>query len=382
MNAMQRRSVLWTLLGVLLLVGMGGLLYAHFKSIPARIAIPVAAAFAVEGCLYIAVMLEAVRIHLEARFRPPVLALVMTVSALVPYLIYATAIGVVNFASVAVLAACAAVLSFWFVVFPRARTAEFVFVVIVAAVLVSPLFGRIFGQPWPRLQLAILGQLMWTRLAILAALSIAHMEVKGFGLVPNRREWKVGAIHFALFLPVGILLGYLVHFGAFRLRPIPWWQTAALAPALFAGMFLVVALREEFFFRGLLQEWLERALRSGARGLVATSILFGLLAPALRWLPELALRPARDARRHLLRPSLPHRPQRAGCHGDACPGQYRLEAVLLNGHPLKACRGADTLSRGRRPRRPLLRPSLPHRQQRAGCHGDACPGHTAWRLFF
>ena len=277
MNAMQRRSVLWTLFGVLLLVGMGGLLYAHFKSIPARIALPVAAALAVEGCLYIAVMLEAVRAWLETRFRPPTLALAMTVSALVPYLIYTTATGVLNLVSLAVLAACAAVLSFWFVVFPRRRAAEFVFVVLVAAVLISPLFGKIFGQPWPRLQLAILGQLMWTRLAILAALSLARMEVKGFGLVPTRREWAVGAVHFALFLPAGLLLGYLVHFGAFRIRPIPWWQTAALAPAIFAGMFWVVALREEFFFRGLLQEWLERALRSGARGLVVTSILFGLL---------------------------------------------------------------------------------------------------------
>jgi membrane protease YdiL (CAAX protease family) len=37
----------------------------------------------------------------------------------------------------------------------------------------------------------------------------------------------------------------------------------------------VVALAEEFFFRGLLQQWLTAWTRSEAAGLIAASLLFG-----------------------------------------------------------------------------------------------------------
>ncbi|HVX67819.1 MAG TPA: CPBP family intramembrane glutamic endopeptidase, partial [Bryobacteraceae bacterium] len=57
----------------------------------------------------------------------------------------------------------------------------------------------------------------------------------------------------------------------------PWWATAAIAAGTFLGMLWVVALREEFFFRGLLQPWL---------GLIATSLLFGSVHLPFRDFPN------------------------------------------------------------------------------------------------
>ena len=64
------------------------------------------------------------------------------------------------------------------------------FVVVVAAVLLWNPFTGLYAITSP--PLAILGQAMWTRVAITAALSIGRMEVKGLGFWPNRREFTAG----------------------------------------------------------------------------------------------------------------------------------------------------------------------------------------------
>jgi uncharacterized protein len=285
MNPMQTRPALWVLIVVFLLVGIGGMLYAYHLSIPAGVAVPVAAALAIEACLYVVAVLESSRAWL-VRFRPPRLALWMTVSGLIPYCVYAVPAHMFSARSFAALALVAAAVSFWFVVFPRRPLFDLAFLALVAAASISPLFPMIFGKPWPRVPLSILGLLMCTRLAYLAALAVARMEVKGFGFLPNRREWTAGFVNFLLFLPVGAALGLVLRFGAFRLKPMPWWQIALIAAGTFLGMLWFVALREEFFFRGLLQEWMERWLRSGWLGLVAAALLFGLLHLWFRSFPN------------------------------------------------------------------------------------------------
>ena len=49
----------------------------------------------------------------------------------------------------------------------------------------------------------------------------------------------------------------------------------ALAIAEFFGILWVVALSEEFFFRGLLQQWLERWTGSSIGALIIASFFFG-----------------------------------------------------------------------------------------------------------
>jgi membrane protease YdiL (CAAX protease family) len=50
---------------------------------------------------------------------------------------------------------------------------------------------------------------------------------------------------------------------------------AAIALGEFAGILWVVALSEEFLFRGLLQQWFEQWTGSSAAALILASILFG-----------------------------------------------------------------------------------------------------------
>ena len=59
-----------------------------------------------------------------------------------------------------------------------------------------------------------------------------------------------------------------------------------MAVGTFFGMLWVVALSEEFFFRGLLQRWLSEWLRSERGGLVVASVLFGLAHLPFRSFPN------------------------------------------------------------------------------------------------
>src|SRR5436309_2124548 len=61
---------------------------------------------------------------------------------------------------------------------------------------------------------------------------------------------------------------------------------AALAAATFFGILWVVALGEEFFFRGLLQQWVTGWLSSEWAGLLVTSVLFGAVHLWFRQFPN------------------------------------------------------------------------------------------------
>jgi len=63
---------------------------------------------------------------------------------------------------------------------------------------------------------------------------------------------------------------------------MPVWKIAAT----FASMLSVVALSEEFFFRGLLQQWMAEWTGRPAWGLVAASILFGSVHLGFRGFPN------------------------------------------------------------------------------------------------
>ncbi len=244
------------------------------------------AAFAAEACLYAACGIESARKALEERLGRLGLALSFTLSALVPYSIYAVPTGMFRWKALAALAALAAAVSFWYIVLPRRPAVDIVFIAFIAAVLLADVFPRIYLTPERRIPLVILGQLMWTRVSILAALSIARMDVKGFGFLPARKELAAGFLNFALFAPFGLVLGWALHVAPFHPRPLEGWQVPVAAALMFMGMLWVVALREEFFFRGLLQEWLGAWTRNERAGLAIASMLFGLIHLWFRGFPN------------------------------------------------------------------------------------------------
>ncbi|HLY99389.1 MAG TPA: CPBP family intramembrane glutamic endopeptidase [Candidatus Angelobacter sp.] len=114
-------------------------------------------------------------------------------------------------------------------------------------------------------------KLMLTDLALYCYLVVKPVEGIGYDLVPRRSDFKFGFREFLFYAPIvipaGLLLGFL-HFH--RILPNPLQAAAA-----WIFTFVFVAMPEELFFRGLLQNILERRL--GRRGaLLAASLLFGL----------------------------------------------------------------------------------------------------------
>ena len=59
-----------------------------------------------------------------------------------------------------------------------------------------------------------------------------------------------------------------------------------MTAATFLGILWVVALSEEFFFRGLLQQWMTQWTGSAAAGLAGTSIVFGAVHLGFRGFPN------------------------------------------------------------------------------------------------
>jgi membrane protease YdiL (CAAX protease family) len=99
--------------------------------------------------------------------------------------------------------------------------------------------------------------------------------------VPNRREWRIGILHYLCFLPAAACLALPLK--AVRLAPpVPLWKIAGI----FLGFLWVVALFEEFIFRGVLQQWLEEWAWSRAAALLVTSVVFGSVHLWFRGFPN------------------------------------------------------------------------------------------------
>jgi membrane protease YdiL (CAAX protease family) len=275
MNPMREslRGYLLTLLALWTALALVAVFYSRLKDIPLSIAAAALPAFLLESAFYAGAGIEKVRHRFERLGSPRVLAW-MTLSAVIPYCLYALSTGTFRIVSLLELAAVAALASSWFLIAGKSIAADLGFLALMAAVYVGKLFPHIFVDVTPKLPANVLGTAMWIRTGLLAMLSIRKMDGIGFGFWPTRREWNVGVVHFLLFLPVAFVLGTGLKF----LHPkavTPAWKATALVLLTFFGTLWVLAALEEVFFRGLLQQMLCRRLGSNAAGLVVTSIIFG-----------------------------------------------------------------------------------------------------------
>jgi membrane protease YdiL (CAAX protease family) len=248
--------------------------YAQDRGIPWHVALTVLPAFLLEISLYYTLGVERLRKRLDG-LHPAVAALAITVAALAPYALASAATQTFSWTSLGMLAALAAASSFWYVVFPHRTSIDILFLVFVAAVWLLRVIPPLYVSPNPKLPLAILGQLMWFRTGLFSMLSVRRMKNIGFGFWPAAREWKIGALYFAAFLPVAALLAWATAFTHFHVRYATWQKTSVVAVATFFGILWVVALGEEFFFRGLLQQWITSWLKSDWAALALTALLFG-----------------------------------------------------------------------------------------------------------
>lgn len=252
------------------LLGLGAWIYARMKGIPEWAALPVAAAFLIEFPFYLLPGFEAPHVALAARGKM-FLACILTASAIAPYFVYALPTGQFSPIPFLVLLMITAAVSFWYLVLPAAFATDALFLLLLAAVVLAKVFDRIYLSPIPRLSISVMGHIMLIRTAAMAILMVRGNARTEFRFVPNRDEWLTGIRYFAMLLPFAGFAFWALGLVSLRAAPLNPLQSIGT----FFGILWVVALSEEFFFRGLLQQWMERWTSSSIAALIVTSILFG-----------------------------------------------------------------------------------------------------------
>jgi membrane protease YdiL (CAAX protease family) len=246
-----------------LVLALAALIYAHIKSIPAAVAVPLAAAFLIEFPFY---LLPAFPIRKS--LTPALLA----VSCVVPYLVYSVPTGQFHPMCLALLAGIALALAFWFVVLPAHPVTDLLFLVLAASIYLSKVFDDIYTSPIPKLQISALGHIMLIRSCALGIVAIRRGDPGvEFRFLPNLREIGVGLAWFCGLVPACALALWAVKL---NVTPHVARNVWLIVPELL-GIMWVVALSEEFAFRGLLQQWFEKWTVSPAAGLIGASLLFG-----------------------------------------------------------------------------------------------------------
>jgi CAAX protease family protein len=133
---------------------------------------------------------------------------------------------------------------------------------------------RWFERAWPA-HLAVFNKVLLLDAGIYALIAVRNLDGVGFDLRLRLRDIAIGLREFLFFFPIALGLGLAL--GFLHLHP--------LGPALFAVLlkfagawlytFFFIAVPEELFFRGWLQNLLERRM-GRTHALFATAILFGL----------------------------------------------------------------------------------------------------------
>ncbi|HUI55071.1 MAG TPA: CPBP family intramembrane glutamic endopeptidase [Bryobacteraceae bacterium] len=253
-------------------LGLAGILYARAKGIPSWAALPVAAAFLFEYPFYLVPAFPIVREHLGG-MRLPAFAVA---SAVLPYL--ACCCGAVRFqwGGLVQLVAVALALSLWYVVLRPSPVVDLAFLAFVAAVLLGRYFNPIYSPLHAEFRdlknIIVVPHLSLISIAVMALMLERRVHETGYGFVPSVREWRIGLLHFGYFVPFGLPLALLLRATHF-VTPKP----VAYITATFLGMFAVVALSEEFFVWGVLQQWIEEWLWSRQAVLLICSAAFGFL---------------------------------------------------------------------------------------------------------
>jgi membrane protease YdiL (CAAX protease family) len=247
-----------------------GLLYARQKNIPLWAAVPLIAAFLLEYSFYLVPGFEPVREWLRTHLTRSRLALALAISAAAPYLVYSIPTGQFRWTACAALAAIIAAVSFWYLAFRPSPVFDILFLALLAAIRLSRLLDPIYSSPIP-VHIDILGKLMLIRTAALAALELRRLQNFQFGFIPTQHECIAGVQYFFYFAPIGFPLALWLGVAHLNFTGFLFWKTLAL----FFGALWVIALAEEFFFRGLLQQWLANWTRKPYFALAVASLLFG-----------------------------------------------------------------------------------------------------------
>jgi membrane protease YdiL (CAAX protease family) len=281
------RQYLATVLGIWIAACIAAYFFSQQYHIPLSLTTAIVPAFLLELAFYTMPGFEGIRQRFESTGPKAVRAALLTGSAIVPYLALSLNTHTFAWLALAKLTVAAGVISFYYA---RVRTnlfSDLLFLAAMAAVYLSTFFDQVYVRPMAHVDVNVLGKLMWIRTGLLAVLCIRGLPGVRFSWWPEKREWRIGAEMFLLFMPVGAAVAYFIGFARFRPPHVLWWMFPLLALGTFAGFLWVVALAEEFFFRAFLQQSIARAAHSETLGLVSASLLFGLShLPAVHRFPN------------------------------------------------------------------------------------------------
>ncbi len=244
-------------------------------------------AFLAEAVFYLGSVFEAPRVWFGKLFSPRTQAALLWLTAILPYVIFALASGTFSRNAFQVIAALAAVLSFWYVLLPRRTAYDVGFLALAAAPMILRVFPRLYLSPDPHLRLGdVLGHLMWIRLGIAALLIFREWNPGSFGLWPRLREWRIGTLWFLI--AVIPLCALAMGIGMLRFAPLqaPWWRVAGIAIGTFFGVLWVLGLSEELFFRGVIERAFLNTLPSPVLAILLSAVIYGISHAAYRGFPN------------------------------------------------------------------------------------------------
>jgi len=267
-------------------LGVAGVLYARLKGIPSWAAMPVLAAFLVEYPFYLVPAFPTLRERLAGARLPGFLL----VSTVLPYLVCCCGAVEFQWIGLARLAALSLALGQWYVLLPANALTDIAFLLLTASVMLGRYFDSIYPRPYHGVDATYLGKLALIQMTVMTLTLERRIHETGYGFLPKWNEWRIGALHYLYFIPVGLPLALALKAVRFA-APAPLWVIAGT----FLGMLWVVVLFEEFLFRGVLQQWIEEWTWSRTAALFMTSLLFGLAHlwfrsfPNWRWAPVAAV---------------------------------------------------------------------------------------------
>jgi membrane protease YdiL (CAAX protease family) len=146
---------------------------------------------------------------------------------------------------------------------------------------ITPMLERIYASPAPEIEglerLDFLGKLMLMSLGAATFLSIRKVEGAGVHLMPSGAELWIGLREFAYFVPFGIAASFATGFLRWSPRPIDGWTYPFEVAGSILGIYLTVALAEEMFFRGIIQNLLGKSWGAALPAQAVAAVLFGLV---------------------------------------------------------------------------------------------------------
>jgi membrane protease YdiL (CAAX protease family) len=212
------------------------------------------------------------RIQILANLLPSHIRIAIPALLCIPYVLVATTFGIFYWGWLALYALLPIAIAF---LMEQARAADPAIRgnwrdFLLLAVMGLAVDLRWFQPAWPP-GLTALGKMLLLDAGIFAFLVVRQLDGVGFDLRLRFHDVLIGLREFSVYAPVALVLGLTLGFLHLHATlPLPLHATAA-----FLFTFLFIAIPEELFFRGWLQNLLERRL-GRTPALLVTAALFGL----------------------------------------------------------------------------------------------------------